>query len=152
MSAIRNYGWLLAGAGVGLLIALFGLGESMSARLNTIIPLPWGAIGIGVVVFMAFTSLHFRLQLVRLLEQQQRELERRAATSQLIQSAVSDGRRWLRVVQENLELVSSESQGEREKRLYLEGARANSDKIEEALDRIEGNQRRQDSPDVSIES
>jgi len=63
VSAIRNYGWLLAGAGVGLLIALFGLGESMSARLNTIIPLPWGAIGIGIVVFMAFTSLHFRLQL-----------------------------------------------------------------------------------------
>jgi len=147
VSAIRNYGWLLAGAGVGLLIAWLNLGESLSARLSAMVSLPWGAIGIAGVVFIAFTSLHFRLQLIRLLEQQQRELERSAAASKLIQSAVSDGRRWLRVVQENLELVSSKSQGEREKHLYFEGARANSDKIEQAFDRIEGHQRRLDGPD-----
>jgi hypothetical protein len=149
VSAIRNYGWLLVGAGVGLLIAWLGVGESMSAGLSAMIPLPWGAIGIASVVFIAFTSLHFRLQLVRLLEQQQLERERGAAASQLIQSAVSDGRRWLRVVQENLELVSSESQGRREKHLYLEGAGSNSNKIEQAFDRIEGHQRRLDGPDSS---
>lgn len=149
MNATQDYGWLLVGASAGILISSLGLGELVSARLAAVIPLPWGEIGIALVVFAAFASLHFRLQLLQTLEQQSSQIERGAATSQLIRSAVSDGRRWLRVVQENLELVDSESQAEREKQLYLGGARANSDKIEEAFDRIEGHQSRVNGSDSS---
>ncbi len=145
MSAIRDYGWLLAGAVGGLLIASLGLGEAAATWLGAIIPLPWGTIGTTLLVFAAFAGLHFRLQLVRSLEQQRDELERGAAASRLIHSAVSDGRRWLRVVQENLEMVSDQSQREQEKELYLSGAQANADKLEQAFDRIDGNQRRLDA-------
>ena len=73
-------------------------------------------------------------------------MERSAAASRLILSAASDGRRWLRVVQENLEMVDDGNQGARERQLYLSGARANADKLEQAFERIEGNQRRFDGP------
>ncbi len=152
MSALRDYGWLVAGAVGGLLIAALGFGEAASTRLGDVIPLPWGKIGITLLVFAAFAGLHFRLHLVRSLEQQRDELERGAAASRLIHSAVSDGRRWLRVVQENLELVSDGSQGKREEELYLGGARANADKLEQAFDRIEGNQRRLDASRSDDES
>ncbi len=152
MSALRDYGWLLAGAVGGLLVATLGLGEAASARLSDVIPLPWGTIGTTLLVFAAFAGLHFRLQLVRSLEQQRDELERGAAASRLIHSAVSDGRRWLRVVQENLELVSDRSQREQEKELYLGGAQANAAKLEQAFDRIEGNQRRLDAVRSSDET
>ena len=145
LSALRDYGWLLAGAIGGLLIAWFGLGEAAATRLNAVIPVPWGAIGSALLVFAAFAGLHFRGQLIRSLARESAELERGAAASRLIRAAASDGRRWLRVVQENLDLVSDGSQGEREKELYLGGARANADKLEQAFDRIEGNQRQLDA-------
>ena len=145
MSALRDYGWLLAGAFGGLLIASLGLGEAAAMRLSEFIPLPWGTIGTALLVFAAFAALHFRLQLIRALEQQRDELERGAAASRLIHSAVSDGRGWLRIVQENLELVNDGTQGKREEELYLGGARANADKLEQAFDRIEGNQQRLDA-------
>lgn len=145
MNALRDYGWLLVGAFGGLLTASLGLGKAASTWLSEIIPAPWGTIGTALLVFAAFAGLHFRLQLVRSLEQQRDELERGAAASRLIHSAVSDGRRWLRIVQENLELVNDGTQGKREEELYLGGARANADKLEQAFDRIEGNQRRLDA-------
>ena len=41
-------------------------------------------------------------------------------------------------------MVGSDTQAERERVLYLGGAVANADKIEQAFDRIEGNQQRLD--------
>lgn len=117
--------------------------------MAAIAPLPWASIGLGLLVFAAFAGLHFRLQLVRALEMHRDQLERSAAASRLIRSASQDGRRWLRVVQENLELVSDDGQAERERRLYLEGARANADKLEQAFERIEGNQQRLDELDAA---
>lgn len=147
MNALRHHVWLLAGALAALLVAGLGLGRTAGRALAAVAPLPWGALGIGVLVFAAFAGLHFRLQLVRALERQRDQLERNAAASRLIRSATADGRRWLRVVQENLEMVSDDRQAERERRLYLEGARANADKLEQAFERIDGNQRRLDELD-----
>jgi len=81
---------------------------------------------------------------VREMEVRRDDLERSAAASRLIRSATSDGRRWLRVVQENLELVDDDTQADRERRLYLSGARAHADKLEQSFERIEGNQRQLD--------
>lgn len=146
MSPIRDYGWLLAGVAAASLSWL-GIGSAARRGLQSIVPLPWGAIGTGMLVFAAFTALHFRLQLLRALQAQRDHLEHSAAASRLIRSASADGRRWLRVVQENLELVAGGSQAARESQLYLDGARANADKLEQAFDRIEGNQRRLDELD-----
>lgn len=152
MNVLQDYGWLLAGAVLGLLVAALGLGPLMGRALSALIPLPWIAIGLGLLVFAAFAALHFRLQLVRALERQRDQLERSAAASRLIHAASADGRRWLRVVQENLELVDDTVQGKRERQLYLEGARANADKLEQAFERIEGNQQRLDELDAADRS
>ena len=146
MSPIRDYGWLLTGV-VAASLSWLGIGSAARRGLQSIVPLPWGAIGTGLLVFAAFAALHFRLQLLRALQAQRDQLEHSAAASRLIRSASADGRRWLRVVQENLELVAGGSQAERERRLYLDGARANADKLEQAFDRIDGNQLRLDELD-----
>jgi len=151
VTPLRNYGWLLAGAVAAVLISGFGAGTAAAGALQALVPLPWGALGTGVLVFAAFAALHFRLQLVRGLERERDRTERSAAASRLIHAASADGRRWLRVVQENLELVDGGSQTPREAQLYLEGARANADKLEQAFERIEGNQSRLDEVDAAGE-
>ncbi len=151
MTPLRNYGWLLAGAVAAVLISGFGAGAAAADALQALVPLPWGALGTGVLVFAAFAALHFRLQLVHGLERERDRMERSEAASRLIHAASADGRRWLRVVQENLELVDGGSQTPREAQLYLEGARANADKVEQAFERIEGNQSRLDEVDAAGE-
>jgi hypothetical protein len=149
VSVLRNNGWLLIGAVAALSVAWLRLGSGVGATLRALVPLPWGAIGLGLLVFAAFAGLHFRLQLVRALEQQRDQLERNAAASRLIRAASADGRRWLRVVQENLELVDADEQADEHKSLYLDGARAHADKLEQAFERIEGNQRKLDQLDAA---
>lgn len=144
MDKLRDYIWLIAGTVIAVGVGGLGLGAAATRSLAALVPLPWGSIGIGVLLFAAFTALHFRLQLVREIERRRDHIERNAAASRLIHSATSDGRRWLRVVQENLEMVDDDTQAERERQLYLSGARAHADKLEQAFERIEGNQRRLD--------
>lgn len=139
----------MIGAAAALLVAVTGIGGAVAGGLTAVVPLPWGAIGAGLMVFAAFAALHFRFQLVRSLERRRDQLERNAAASRLIRAASSDGRRWLRVVQENLELVGDGSGAGAQSSLYLDGARANADKIEQAFERIEGNQQRLDALDAA---
>lgn len=147
MSPIRDYGWLLAGVVAAAAVAGLGVGGAVRRGLESIVPLPWGAIGIGLLVFAAFAALHFRLQLLRALEVQRDRMEHSAAASRLILSASGDGRRWLHVVQENLEIIAGGSQAEPQRQLYMDGARANADKLHQAFDRIEGSQQRLDEID-----
>jgi hypothetical protein len=139
----------LIGAIAALLVAVSGIGPTAAGALAAVVPLPWGAIGLGILVFAAFAALHFRFRLVRSLESRRDQLERNAAASRLIHAASADGRRWLRVVQENLELVGDGSGAGAQSSLYLEGARANADRIEQAFERIEGNQKRLDELDAA---
>ena len=146
VNPLRDTGWLVVGGVAAALVAVFG--ADLLRLLTGVTPIPWGPIVAAVLVFAAFAGLHFRLQLMRSLEQQRDQVERTTAASRLINAASGDGRRWLRVVQENLELVLEDSQPESQRRLYLEGARANADKIEQAFERIEGNQQRLDELDA----
>lgn len=147
MNRLREYGWLIAGAIVAIIILMLQPERGVMETPSSVLPLPWGRLATALLVFVAFTGLHFRLQLVRSLERERDQLERNAAASRLIRAASSDGRRWLRVVQENLQMIDEDSQAERERQLYLDGARANADKLEQAFDRIEGNQRQLDELD-----
>lgn len=147
MNLLRDYGWLLIGALAAVITVAVRPGDAAVAALAGVVPLPWGRLGVALLVFAACAGLHFRLQLVRSLERERDQLERNAAASRLIRAASSDGRRWLRVVQENLQMVDEDAHAERERQLYLEGARANADKLEQAFERIEGNQARLDELD-----
>jgi len=140
MRHARDYVWLLIGAVAAIALPLSGLGHALAESLSGLIPLPWGKVGIAVVVFGAASALHFRLQLMRSLADHDSDLERQEAASRLVLSAVADGKRWLLVIQENLEIVDSD-QLKSQDRLYLEGARAHADKLEQAFERIEGNLR-----------
>jgi hypothetical protein len=142
---IRDYAWLIIGIVVAAAFAGFGLGARLATRLSELAPLPWAAFGMALLIFAAFAGVHFRLRLMQALDEQQAQLERGAAASRLIMSASADGRRWLRVVQENLELVCGGGAGERERDLYLGGALANAEKLDQAFTRIEGNQRQLDA-------
>ncbi len=144
MTSLRNNVWLIVGALAAVVAAGLRPGQVLPAALGDLMPLPWGAVGVGLGVFAVFSVLHFRLRLVQAMEEHRDDLERGAAASRLILSAVADGRRWLRVVQENLELVADDAQADRERQLYLSGARAHADKLEQAFERIEGNQRQLD--------
>lgn len=146
MSMTRDYLWLLIGAVGAIAVPVSGAGGWIASALEGVVPLPWGQIGLGIMIFAAASGLHFRLQLVRCLDGRRAEVERRGAASRLVRAAVDDGRRWLRVIQENLELVGGGPRDQPQERLYLEGAQAHADKLEQAFDRIEGNQSELDRP------
>lgn len=143
MTPARDYFWLLIGAAAAIALPFSGLGHAFAESLSGIIPLPWGHIGLAVAIFGAAAALHFRMHLMQSLGGHGGDIERQQAASRLILSAVADGRRWLRVIQENLELVADDDLKSQD-RLYLEGAIAHADKLEQAFDRIEGNQRELD--------
>ena len=141
----RDYVWLLIGAVAAITLPFSGLGHAVAESLRGVIPLPWGQIGLAVVIFGTASALHFRLQLMRSLDAHDSDLERRRAASRLILAAAADGKRWLLVIQENLEIVADDDLKSQD-RLYLEGAKAHADKLEQAFERIEGNQRELDGP------
>ncbi|HEX9699835.1 MAG TPA: hypothetical protein VGD06_10285 [Acidobacteriota bacterium] len=146
MNALRDYGWLLFGAAAAILLPAFGAGGALAAALDRVAPLPWARIAFGALIFAAAAALHFRTQLIRSLDRRRQDIERQGAASRLIQAATDDGRRWLLVIQENLVLIEDEGQRPPDKKLYLEGARAHADKLEQAFERIDGNRRRLDEP------
>ena len=144
MTQLRHYGWLALGVVSAVAVSTSNLWRDLIARLSGIAPLPWEKIGLAALVFAAFAGMHFRRQLLDTLTTRNLEAERSGAASRLIQGAVSDGLRWLRVIQENLELVEGGKIREQEAQLYLGGARAHADKLEQAFQRIEGTRRRLD--------
>ncbi len=145
MTQLRHYGWLALGVTAAVAVSTSNVNRGVIARLSGIAPLPWETIGLAALVFAAFTGMHFRQQLMAALATRELAAERSGAASRLIQAAVADGVRWLRVIQENLELVADGKQRQQEAELYLGGARAHADKLEQAFERIEGTQRKLDT-------
>lgn len=136
----------MVGAAGAIAVPTLGLETRLGELLSRAVPLPWGSFGIGLLIFLACAGLYFRQQWVRSLARRRLDLERQGAAARLIGNANSDGRRWLRVIQENLELVIEGHQAQRERDLYLEGARAHADKLEQAFERIEGTSKKLENP------
>ena len=145
MTQLRHYGWLALGVAAAVAVSTSNVSRGAIAPLSAIAPFPWENIGLAALVLAAFAGLHFRQQLLATLATRDLDAERSGAASRLIQAAVSDGLRWLRVIQENLELVADGKIREQEAQLYLGGARAHADKLEQAFQRIEGTRRRLDT-------
>ncbi len=146
MTRLRQYGWLALGVAAAVAVSTSNVNRGVMARLSDIVPLPWENIGLAALVFAAFAGMHFRQLLLATLATRDLDTERAGAASRLIQAAVADGLRWLQVIQENLDLVADGKQREQDAQLYLGGARAHADKLEQAFERIEGNRRRLDTP------
>ena len=145
MTQLRHYGWLALGVAAAVAVSTSNVSRGVIARLSDIAPLPWENIGLAALMFAAFAGLHFRQQLMSSLADRNLETERSGAASRLIHAAVADGVRWLRVIQENLELVADGKQREQDAQLYLEGALAHANKLEQAFERIEGTRVRLDT-------
>lgn len=134
----------MVGVVAAVTVPSLGLHEHLVAGLTALVPLPWGAIGIGVLVFGLFAALHFRSHWIGSLMRQQRLRQRQQAAARRIAEAERDGKRWIRVIQENLELVAEAEQRPGMDDMYLDGARAHADKLEQAFERIGGTRRRLD--------
>jgi len=148
----RPWRWLWLGVGLVAAVAIpaLGLHRRAIAVLSGIAPLPWGRIGLALLVFGAFAALHFRSHWVASLMRQQRLQQRQDAAARRIAEAERDGKRWVRVIQENLELVVEAEQRPGMDDLYLAGARAHADKLEQAFERIRGTRRRLEEKDEDL--
>lgn len=136
------YLWLAIGLVTGILVPSLGVEGRLVAALGTVAPAPWSRIGLGLLIFGLFAALHFRSHWVDSLTRQQRMRQRQESAARRIAEAERDGRRWIRVIQENLELVAEAEQRPGMDDMYLEGARAHADKLEQAFERISGTRRR----------
>lgn len=144
MTTLRAHGWLLLGVVAGLLAPAFGLPEWLASTLEAALPLPWGRIGLGGLIFWAGAGLHFRSHWASSLACLRRERQRQAAAARLLESAREDGISWVRVIQENLQMVADGRQRRQEAELYLSGALAHARKLEELFQRLDGIGRRLD--------
>lgn len=139
--------WLVLGLVAAVTVPALGLHERLVAALSTVAPLPWGSIGLGILIFGLFAALHFRSHWVGSLMRQQRLQQRQQAAARRIAEAEGDGKRWLRVIQENLELVAEAEQRADMDEMYLAGARSHADRLEQAFERIRATRRRLDEND-----
>lgn len=134
--------WLAVGLVTAVAVPALGLHRRVVAILSAVLPLPWTQIGLALLVFGSFAALHFRAHWVGSLMRQRRLRQRQEAAARRIAEAERDGRRWTRVIQENLELVAEAEQRPGMDDLYLDGARAHAEKLEQAFERIRGTRRR----------
>jgi hypothetical protein len=143
---LREYRWLWIGLVAAVAVPALGLGTHIAAVLNGFIPLPWGRVGIGILIFAALATFHFRSHWVACLQALGAEKQRAQAAAQLLAEVRMDGSNGVRVIKENLDLVAGGSQRPQEAELYLQGAQAHAAKLEQVFERLEGIRTRLGTP------
>jgi len=135
---LREYRWLWIGLVAAVTMPAFGFGSRLAAVLDGWIPLPWGRLGIGLLIFAAVAALHFRSHWVVCLSALVAEKRRARAAARLLEDVRMDGSNGVRIITENLDLVTGGNQRPQEKELYLQGAQAHAAKLEQVFERLEG--------------
>jgi len=135
---LREYRWLWIGLVAAVTVPALGLGSRLAAVLDGWIPFPWGRLGIGLMIFAAVAALHFRSHWVMCLHALEAEKQRARAAARLLEDVRMDGSNGVRVIMENLDLVTGGSQRPQEAELYLQGAQAHAAKLEQVFERLEG--------------
>lgn len=150
----RNAGfeWLLIGGVAALVVPLSGIDAIVAGWADAVLPFAAAKLFGGLLVFFLATAFHFRYHWVRSLEELGAARQRMGAAARRIDEARLDGLRWLRVIQENLELVVDTDQRPADAELYLGGARAHAEKLEQAFVRIDGIVRRLDGGRSRLEA
>jgi len=138
LTTLREYRWLWIGLVAAVAVPTLGVGMRLASAMEGLIPLPWGRIGVGLLIFAALAALHFRSHWVGCLHALEAEKQRVNAAAQLLHDVRMDGKNGVRIIKENLDLVAGGSQRPQEAKLYLQGAQAHAAKLEQVFERLEG--------------
>jgi hypothetical protein len=98
------------------------------------------------LIFAAAAALHFRSHWVRSLHAIEAERQRTLAAARLLEGVAMDGSSGVNIIKENLALVAGGSQRPQEAELYLQGAQAHADKLDQVFERLNGIRVRLDEP------
>jgi hypothetical protein len=146
LTTLSDYRWLWIGAILAIVVPTSGTGSLVASSLESMIPLPWGRVGIGILIFAAAAAFHFRSHWVRSLHAVEAERQRARAAARLLEGVAMDGASGVSIIKENLALVAGGSQRPQEAELYLQGARAHADKLDQVFERLNGIRARLDAP------
>ncbi|HJO02886.1 MAG TPA: hypothetical protein QGG47_02805 [Acidobacteriota bacterium] len=129
MRKLQGYGWLVVGAALAAVVPILAIDQAAIAVLESIVPLPWARLGLGVLIFWTAAALYFRSHwsaTLGLLEDQHRQLGRTAAR---LEDIAGDAERSAYLLADNLEEIDVGDAGGTPQALYLEGARAHAAKL-----------------------
>jgi hypothetical protein len=146
LTTLTDFRWLWIGLIGAVLVPVLGIGDRLAGVLEGLVPLPWGRIGLGILLFAAAAALHFRSHWVRSLVDVETERQRSHAAARLLEGVALDGAAGVNVIKENIDLVASGTQRQQESLLYLQGARAHADKLDQVFERLDGVRRRLEPP------
>ena len=105
MRTLREYRWLWLGVVAAVTVPALGLGARLAAILEGWVPLPWGRVGVGLLIFVAMAAVHFRSHWVASLQALGAERQRAHAAAQLLSEVRMDGSNGVRVIKENLDAL-----------------------------------------------
>lgn len=138
MQSLRGTGWLLVGLLLALVVPALGLAARLGELLDSWAPLPWGAIGLGLLLFWAGAGLYFRSHWVATLRALRTVEAEAADAARRLDSVIADGERWSYVLRDNLLELRRGDLPADQARLYLEGAVSHADKVRELVERCRG--------------
>lgn len=135
MSRLHPYRWLIVGTAAAVLVPVSGLDQEAVALASRVAPLPWGRIGLGVLLFWCCAAFYFRSHWGETKGALRRAHEVSRRASARLAGIAADGERSAWVLRDNLlELTDSDPPPDLA-RLYLEGALAHTNKIGDVMAR-----------------
>ena len=142
LTILREYRWLWIGLVAAITVPTLDVGARLAGVMEGLIPLPWGKLGLGLLIFFALAAQHFRSHWVGCLHALEADRQQARAAARLLEEVRLDGANGVRVIHENLAIVAGGSQRPQEAELYLQGAQAHAAKLEQAFERLDGIRRR----------
>ena len=128
-------GWLLAGA-VATAIVWLGLGASAGGAVDAFLPAGWRRFGLGILVFGTFCAIYFRSHWAATLGLLQTRGPGSDRAARRLRAAAADLERSLHVIGDNLAEVGDVPDATAQ--LYLDGARAHTNKMADVATRVRG--------------
>ncbi len=127
MSKLQGYGWLLVGAVLALAVPILAIDQLAIGILSAILPLPWGRLGIAVLIFWTAAALYFRSHWAATLDLLQAKHRQLSAANERLRDIAADAERSAYLLADNLEEVKAGDGGTHA--MYLDGARAHAAKL-----------------------
>jgi len=143
MGRARGTGWLLLGILAGILVPVAGLDRSVPGWLSGIVPLPWGGLLSGVLVFALFAAIHFRSHWVESARRHREAHDRLRGDGSGLAAIADDIERTGSVLSETLQELQTDSP-ERVRALYLDGAFAHVARLHRLADGLRAAARARD--------
>lgn len=136
MRALQGSGWLLVGLLLGLLVPVTGAHLRLVEWLGRRLPLPWGGLLVGTLLFAACAGLYFRSHWAASARSHRRLVERAADTGRRLASVGDEIERAAFLIGDNLAEVATAEDSRRQ--LFLEGVRAHAERLRVLAQRCRG--------------